>query len=348
MTLPSPRPASSPVSERMVRRVLLLDGAIGVMIQRMRLDEAAVRGRRFVTHPRPLAANLDILSLSRPDIVASIHRAYLDAGADIIETNTFNATAIAQQPYGTAHLVRDINIAAARTARREADRYTAADPSHPRYVAGSVGPTAVAGPLTASSPMCDTLADAYAEQCEALIAGGVDLLLIETVYNLHGALAAARGAQRAMAAEGRHVPLIFSMTAADETGRIYSGHTPEVFTAALTPFKPLAVGFNCSAGPDSLTAAIRRLRTVSPAPIIYYPNAGLPDAAGTYHVTPDAFACSAASLIKEIQAAPPDSDRGGMPDGVPGFTAIIGGCCGTTPAHIAALRALIDASAARR
>lgn len=343
MTLPTPRPAAPPVSERIVRRVLLLDGAIGVMIQRQHLDEAAVRGRRFITHPRPLAANLDILSLSRPDIVASIHSAYLEAGADIIETNTFNATAVAQQQYGTAHLVRDINVAAARTARREADRYTAADPSHPRYVAGSVGPTAIAGPLTASSPMCDTLADAYAEQCAALITGGVDMLLIETVYNLHGAIAAARGAQRAMAARSRHVPLIFSMTAADETGRIYSGHTPETFTAALTPFKPLAIGFNCSAGPESLTTAIQHLSAISPFPVIYYPNAGLPDADGNYPTSPAAFAQAAAHLIKEIQAAHAASDRGGTPDGVPVFTAITGGCCGTTPAHISALRALIDA-----
>ena len=305
-------------------RVLTLDGSTGVMFQRMKLDEATVRGRRFLTHTRPLAANFDILCLSRPDLVAAVHRAYLEAGADIIETDTFNSNALSQREYATSHLVRDINNAGAAIARREADAFST--PEKPRFVAGAMGPTALSASLpvdvddpSARAVSFDTLADAYCEQALGLIEGGADLLLIETAFDLLNAKAAAMGARRAMAESHTDIPIIFSFTLSDASGRILSGHTPAAILAAVAPFAPLAVGYNCSAGPEGLAEAVRELASVSPFPVIFYPNAGLPDRMGGYSVTAADFAAAMRPLLAE------------------GIVNIAGGCCGTTPDHIAAL-----------
>lgn len=323
--------ASASLARKLARRVLLLDGSMGVMLQRLGLTEEQTRGRRFATHPYQLAANLDILTLTRPDDVASVHRAYLQAGADIIETNTFNSNALSQQQYGTSALVRELNVEAARLARREADAATAANPSWPRFVAGSMGPTA----LSASLPVhmdhpeqrsvdFDTLAAAYAEQAAGLVEAGVDMLLIETAFDLLNAKAAAEGARRAMDAARRRVPLLFSMTVFDSSGRILSGHTPEAFLASVAHAAPLAVGLNCSAGPAGLAPLLRRLDKASPFATIFYPNAGLPDQLGAYSLGPEEFAAQILPLLHEHRLN------------------VVGGCCGTTPDHIAALRRLID------
>ncbi len=305
-------------------RVLTLDGSTGVMFQRMKLDEATVRGRRFLTHTRPLAANFDILCLSRPDLVAGVHRTYLEAGADIIETDTFNSNALSQREYATSHLVRDINRAGAAIARREAEAFSS--PEKPRFVAGAMGPTALSASLpvdvddpSARAVSFDTLADAYCEQALGLIEGGADLLLIETAFDLLNAKAAAMGARRAMAESHTDIPIVFSFTLSDASGRILSGHTPAAILAAVAPLAPLAVGYNCSAGPEGLAEAVRELASVSPFPVIFYPNAGLPDRMGGYSVTAADFAAAMKPLLAE------------------GIVNIAGGCCGTTPEHIEAL-----------
>lgn len=315
------------------KRILLLDGATGVELRKHVPDENSARGRRFMTHPRPLLSNLDILNLSRPEVVASVHDSYLEAGADIIETNTFNSNALSQREYGTDRLVRDLNLAGARIAVRRARHYSALDPARPRFVAGSMGPTA----FSASFP-CDsscqwkravdfaTLADIYADQAEALVEGGVDMLLIETAYDLLNIRGALHGASRGMERAGRIVPVAVSLTISDTSGRILSGHTPEAVLAAVAPYSPVALGFNCSAGPAGLASAVRRLADASPFPVIFYPNAGLPGPDGAYDVDPDKFVAELRPLLDK------------------GLLCIVGGCCGTTPEHIARLSEFLSAS----
>lgn len=325
----------SRIEEALDRRVLVLDGSMGVMLQRLALGEEGVRGVRFRNHHRPLASNLDILCLSRPEAVAGVHRAYLEAGADIIETNTFNANALSQREYGTEGLVHAINVAGARIAREEADRFTAADPLRPRFVAGSMGPTALSASLPvdverpdARAVSFDELVGAYAAQAAGLIEGGVDVLLIETAFDLLNAKAAATGCRLAMEQSGRSVPLIFSMTVSDASGRILSGHTPEAFLAATAHFDPVAIGFNCSAGPAGLASVFSRFADECPFSTIFYPNAGLPDQLGNYILSTDDFVAQTVPLLRE------------------GKINIVGGCCGTTPEHIAALRRVVDSGEA--
>lgn len=315
------------------KRILLLDGATGVELRKHVTDENSARGRRFMTHPRPLLSNLDILNLSRPEVVASVHDSYLEVGADIIETNTFNSNALSQREYGTDRLVRDLNLAGARVAVRRARHYSALDPTRPRFVAGSMGPTA----FSASFP-CDsschwkravdfgTLARIYADQAEALVEGGVDMLLIETAYDLLNIRGALHGAAQGMKRAGRIVPVAVSLTISDTSGCILSGHTPEAVLAAVAPYSPVALGFNCSAGPAGLASAVRRLADASPFPVIFYPNAGLPGPDGEYDVDPDKFVAQLCPLLDK------------------GLVSIVGGCCGTTPEHIARLSEFLSAS----
>lgn len=324
------------LTEALKHRVLLLDGSTGVVLQQRKLTESQIRGRRFQTHTHPLASNLDILCLSRPETVAEIHREYLEAGADIIETNSFNANALSQKEYATEHLVREINLAAARIARREADRFTAMNREQPRFVAGSIGPTAHSAslPVDVDNPAArtvdfDTLVNAYSEQAAALVEGGVDMLLIETIFDPLNAKAAAMGARKAFRLTGQEVPLIFSATLSDASGRLLTGHTVEAFLATVAHFRPIALGFNCSAGPAGLADAVRHLSESSPFATILYPNAGLPDRLGEYDLTPEAFVAEIRPLLAENRLN------------------IVGGCCGTTPLHIAALRKALDDSTAR-
>lgn len=319
------------ITERMNGRVMLLDGSMGVMIQRLQLTEQQFRGDRFAQHPIALRGNNDLLCLTRPDAIRKIHRDYLEAGADIIETNTFNATSLSQKEYQTADLIREINIAGARLAREEADRMST--PEHPRYVAGSMGPTGLAASISAdvSDPASrnvtfEEMAEAFSEQAEALIEGGVDMLLIETIFDALNAKAAIEGARRAIKKRNTDTPMALSITVSDASGRMLSGHTPEAFLTIVRQASPMALGFNCSAGPAGLSPMVRRMATQSPFPTIFYPNAGLPDSLGNYTETPERFAEAITPLIAD------------------GALDIVGGCCGTTPDHTAALRRAIDST----
>ncbi len=312
------------INRYLKERVLLLDGSMGVMIQRRQLAEERFRGLRFRSHKLPLKGNNDILCLSAPDVVSDIHRQYLEAGADIIETNTFNATSLSQREYGTEQLVKEINLAGARLARIEADRYST--PDRKRFVAGSIGPTGYSASLSpdvndpaARNVDFDTLSDSFYEQAGALIDGGVDMLLIETTFDALNAKAAIDGARRAMDERNVDIPVIVSATVSDSSGRLLSGHTPDAFLSTIDYARPLAVGFNCSAGPSGLASHLRRLASISPYATVFYPNAGLPDTMGRYIETPERFVEAIIPLLKD------------------GVLNIVGGCCGTTPDHISAL-----------
>lgn len=318
------------------KSILVLDGSMGVMIQHLNLTESDFRGSRFANHPLPLKGNNDILVLSCPEAVARIHRSYLEAGADIIETNSFNSNALSQREYGTSHLVRELNIAAARLARSEVERIEAIDGKQ-RFVAGSVGPTGVSASLSSDvndpSSRAVTFAelkDAFAEQAAALIEGGVDLLLFETIFDALNAKAAIAGAEAAMAEMQRRVPIILSFSLSDASGRLLSGQSVEAIVAMVAHAKPLAVGFNCSTGPEGLLPHMRRLASISPFPTIVYPNAGLPDISGNYSSTPELFAATMQQIIGE------------------GLVNIAGGCCGTTPEHIRQLANVVRSASEPR
>lgn len=317
------------ISEILKSRVLLLDGSMGVMIQNKSLDESQFRGSILANHPQPLKGNNDILCLTAPEVIASIHRDYLEAGADIIETNTFNGTAISQKEYNTAHLVDEINLAGARIAKDIALQYSTAE--HPRFVAGSMGPTGIAASMSAdiNDPASRAISfsemvEAFYIQAKSLIKGGVDLLLIETIFDSLNTKAAINGAKKAMVELGMDVPIIFSITISDQSGRILSGHTPEAFLSIINHANPLAMGFNCSGGPANLAPFARQLAAISPYPTILYPNLGLPDSLGRYSETTESFVAAIEPLLRDRALN------------------IIGGCCGTTPGQIAALRKTID------
>lgn len=319
-----PQPDKKPeIRELIENRIAVLDGSMGVMIQRLGLDEKQFRGSRFMTHALNLSGNNDILVITRPDDVSAIHRAYLEVGADIIETNTFNGNRLSQKEYGTELFVPEINMKGARLAREEADRMTRLTPDRPRYVAGSIGPTGFTASISADmdnpenrSVTYEELKDAFREQAGALMDGGVDLLLIETVFDTLNAKAAIAGAKEAMKERDREIPVMVSITVSDASGRILSGQTPEAFLTTIAHFRPAAVGFNCSTGPRSLMPILKDFSEKSPFPVIFYPNAGLPDQSGDYSLTPEVFAEEMEPALKG------------------GFVNIAGGCCGTTPEHI--------------
>lgn len=307
-------------------RILVLDGAMGTMIQRRKLSEQDFRGSLFCNHTQPLAGNNDILVLTRPDVVAAIHREYLEAGADIIETCTFNAQRISQAEYATAQYVRDINLAAARIARAEADRMTQLTPSQPRFVAGSIGPT---GRTCSMSPDVenpaaraidyDTLYDCYTEQIESLVEGGVDVLLVETVFDTLNAKAALAAARDVMHRTGRTLPVMLSLTIADSSGRILSGQTLEAVLCSVAHHPLLSIGLNCSFGAEQMLPFLKQLAAVAPYYVSCYPNAGLPDEMGHYAETPERMAEHISRFAEQ------------------GLVNIVGGCCGSTPDHIRAI-----------
>jgi 5-methyltetrahydrofolate--homocysteine methyltransferase len=303
-------------------RILIFDGGYGTSIQKYGLTEADYRGDLDL--PMDQKGNNDLLCLSRPDVVKAIHSAYLDNGADMIETNTFSSTRIAMADYGCEHLVREINIAAARIARECCDEATAKD-GRRRFVAGSIGPT---NKTLSISPQVndpafrevdyDTLKGQYREQCDALIEGGVDFLLVETCFDTLNAKAAGMAAREAEAASGRAVPLMLSFTITDMSGRNLSGHTIIAFWYTLRHLKPLTIGVNCAFGADLLRPYLTELSKSADTLILAYPNAGLPNELGQYDELPE----KTASLIAEWQKD--------------GLVNMVGGCCGTTPAHIGA------------
>lgn len=305
-------------------RILILDGAMGTMIQRYGLTEADFRGERFKDFETLLKGNNDLLSLTRPDVIGEIHREYLAAGADIIETNTFNSTSISMQDYHMSHLAREINLAAARLAREAADEFTRKTPGKPRFVAGSIGPTnktasmspQVENPMFRSAVFDDFKA-AYKEQISALVEGGVDILLIETIFDTLNAKAAIFAAEEVAEETGIKTPVILSVTISDRAGRTLSGQTLGAFVASVSHANPLAIGLNCSLGAAELKPYVKELGRIAPFYISTYPNAGLPNQLGEYDETPEKMAAQIKEFVDE------------------GLVNIIGGCCGTTPAHIA-------------
>ncbi len=318
------------------RRILVLDGSWGVMIQRRGLTEEDFRGARFADHPTALKGDNDLLCLTRPDIVTDLHDAYFAAGADIGETNTFNATALSQSDYQLEAAVTDLNLAAARLARESADRWTEKTPDKPRFVAGAIGP--LSRTLSMSSDVNDPGArqvtweavyGAYLEQARALHEGGVDLFLVETVFDTLNAKAAIK-AILDLGDEGYDpLPIWISGTITDRSGRTLSGQTVEAFWNSVRHARPFAVGFNCALGADLMRPHVAELSRIADCLVAAYPNAGLPNAFGQYDETPDQ---TAAHLEEWAES---------------GLVNILGGCCGTTPEHIAAIAKAVAAAAPR-
>ncbi len=307
-------------------RVLVLDGAMGTMIQRRRLTEADFRGERFAGHQSDLKGNNDLLVLTRPEVIADIHRAYFDAGADIVETNTFNATSISQADYGLEALAYELNLAGARLARGVAAEITAATPDRPRFVAGSIGPTNrtlsispdVNDPARRSVSF-DQMRGAYAEQARGLLDGGVDLLLVETIFDTLNAKAALVAIRDEFDARGAEVPVMISVTITDRSGRTLSGQTVDAFWVSIAHARPLTVGINCALGARDMRPYLAELAQVATCHVSCYPNAGLPNAFGEYDEAPE----ETARLLREFAEA--------------GLVNLVGGCCGTTPDHIRAI-----------
>ena len=312
--------------EAVKERILLLDGAMGTMIQRHRPGEDDYRGERFADWGQDLKGNNDLLVLTRPDIISDIHRAYLEAGADIIETNTFNANAVSQADYGMEGLVEEINLEAARLARKAADEMSQKTPEKVRLVAGGLGPTNRTASISpdVNRPEFrnidfDQLAQAYGEQTRALIEGGVDIILIETIFDTLNAKAAGFAVLEVFDQMGVELPIMISGTITDKSGRNLSGQTPEAFYYSLRHLKPFSVGLNCSFGARDLRPFVAEIAAVADCPVSVYPNAGLPNEMGEYDESPAMTARLLGEWAKD------------------GLINIVGGCCGTTPDHIAAI-----------
>ena len=307
-------------------RILVLDGAMGTMLQRRKLSEADYRGERFKGANSDLKGNHDILNITRPDVIGEVHREYLDAGADIIETNTFSGTWISQADYHLEAAVDDINREGAKLARLAADEYTAKDPSKPRFVAGAMGPTNRTASLSPDvnrpdfrNITFDELKDAYKQQARGLVEGGADLLLIETIFDTLNAKAAAFGVYELFDELGEEWPIMISGTITDLSGRTLSGQTTEAFWNSLRHTKPFSVGLNCAFGAEQMRAYIAELSRVADVPVSAYPNAGLPNQFGEYDEPPQATAGHLREWAEH------------------GLVNIVGGCCGTTPDHIRAI-----------
>ncbi|MDF2637513.1 MAG: 5-methyltetrahydrofolate--homocysteine methyltransferase [Novosphingobium lindaniclasticum] len=305
------------------KRILITDGAFGTEIQRWKLSEADYAGNLGLSHDQK--GNNDILALTKPEVPESIHRAYFEAGADIAETNTFSANRISQADYGAEHLVREINVESAKLARRLADEYQAKD-GRPRFVAGAIGPTNKTLSLSpdVNDPgyreiEWDDLVEVYKEQAAALVEGGADFILIETVFDTLNAKAGIMAVRQLEADLGREVPIMMSMTLTDLSGRNLSGHTVEAFWHAVRHAKPVTIGLNCSFGATQLRPHVKTLSELSDTLIMIYPNAGLPNELGQYDEMPE----TTAGFVGEWAVA--------------GQVNVLGGCCGSTPDHIAAM-----------
>ncbi|MBI3533468.1 MAG: homocysteine S-methyltransferase family protein [Burkholderiales bacterium] len=321
----------------LAQRIAILDGAMGTMIQRFKLGEAQYRGERFKDFHKDVKGNNELLSLTRPDVIRDIHEGYLAAGADLIETNTFGATSVAQADYDMAHLAREMNLASARLAREACDKFST--PDHPRFVAGALGPT----PKTASiSPdvndpgarniSFEELRAAYYEQVEALVEGGADVLLVETIFDTLNAKAALFAIDEYFEASGERLPILISGTVTDASGRILSGQTVTAFWHSVRHAQPLAVGLNCALGAALMRPYIQELAKAAPDTFIScYPNAGLPNPMSEtgFDETPEVTS----RLLKEFAAE--------------GLVNIVGGCCGTTPEHIGAIHTAVAPLATR-
>lgn len=320
----------------LAERILVLDGAMGTMIQRYHLAEEDYRGKRFAAVQIPQKGNNDLLCLTQPQIIAEIHRQYLEAGADIIETCSFNSQRISMADYGMEDLVVELNEAAVRIAKEQADAMTRLTPHKPRFVVGSIGPTSKTTSLSpdVENPAFraitfDELVEAYVEQMVVLIRGGVDALLIETVFDTLNAKAAIFAATEAMKIVGKQTEIMLSATVADSAGRTLSGQTLAAFWASVEHAGMLSVGLNCSFGAKDMKPYLKELADLATCYVSAYPNAGLPNQMGEYDETPETMASHVKPYIDER------------------LVNIIGGCCGTTPAHIAAYAPLVEGAVPR-
>jgi 5-methyltetrahydrofolate--homocysteine methyltransferase len=307
-------------------RILIIDGAMGTMIQQYNLDEKDFKGERFKDKPQSLKGNNDLLSITRPDIVETIHRKYFEAGADIIETNTFSGTSIAQADYHLEEAVYDINFLSAKIAKKVALEFTAKDPFKPRFVAGAMGPTNKTASLSPNvndpgyrAITFDELVKAYSEQTKALIEGGVDIILIETVFDTLNAKAAVFAVQEVFDQMRVELPIMISGTITDASGRTLSGQTTEAFLISLSHVPLLSIGLNCALGAKQLRPYLQILAEKSEFFISAYPNAGLPNAFGEYDESPE-------EMSKQIEVFLEEN-----------LVNVVGGCCGTTPEHIKAI-----------
>jgi 5-methyltetrahydrofolate--homocysteine methyltransferase len=339
ITLPSPFYPMNNRPEPRLRalleeRILLLDGAMGTMIQRHKLTEEDYRGERFSDWPTDLKGNNYLLCLTQPQIIRGIHEQYLEAGADILETNSFNATRASMADYGMEELVYEINVAAARLAREAADKFSTAD--KPRFVAGVLGPTSKT--LSISPDVNDPghrairfeeLAADYREATRGLMEGGADIILIETIFDTLNAKAAIFAVQDVFRESGAELPIMISGTITDQSGRTLSGQVTEAFYNSLRHAKPLSIGLNCALGPDLLRQYVEELSRVSETFVSAHPNAGLPNEFGEYDLGPEAMAAEVGEWAQS------------------GFINIIGGCCGSTPEHIAAIHEQVKDKAPR-
>jgi 5-methyltetrahydrofolate--homocysteine methyltransferase len=336
-------PENQSFSALLKKRILVLDGAMGTMIQRHRftakdgerrgLGEAEYRGERFKDHPHDLKGNSDILILTQPHVIGSIHDMYLEAGADLIETNTFAATAVAQADYALEHIVYELNVEGARLARKSADAFTKKNPNKPRFVAGSIGPmnrTLSISPKVDDASFrtvtFDQVRAAYAEQARGLIDGGADVLLVETIFDTLNSKAAIVGIEEVFAEKGKRLPVMISVTITDRSGRTLSGQTVEAFWTSVEHAKPLSVGLNCALGAQEIRPYLEELASIAKGTFIScYPNAGLPNAMGEYDEQPE----QTAAFLREFAQS--------------NMANLLGGCCGTTPDHIRAIaKAIAD------
>ena len=311
------------IEDILKERILILDGAMGTMIQRHTLGEADFRGEKFKDHPYPLKGNNDLLSITRPDIIKDIHRQYLEAGADIIETNTFSGTSIAQADYHLEDYVYELNYQSAKIAREVADEFSKKEPGKPRFVAGAMGPTNKTASLSPEvnnpgfrSVTFDQLAAAFKEQARGLMDGGVDLLLLETAIDTLNVKAALFAIQELFEEKGRELPVMVSGTITDASGRTLSGQTTDAFLISVSHVPLLSIGLNCALGASALRPYLRVLNEKAPFFVSAYPNAGVPNEFGQYDQTADEMAEQVEEYLKE------------------GLVNILGGCCGTTPEHI--------------
>ncbi len=338
------------LAQALRERILIIDGAMGTMIQRHRLEEADYRGERFAggfdgqqghVHGEgcghDLKGNNDLLLLTRPDVIAGIHTAYLEAGADLLETNTFNATSVSQADYHLEHLVYELNKAGAALARQCCDAVEATTPDKPRFVIGVLGPTSRTASISPDvndpghrNTSFDELRATYREAIEGLIDGGADTLMVETIFDTLNAKAALFAIEEVFDARGGRLPIMISGTITDASGRTLSGQTAEAFYASVAHGRPLSVGLNCALGARDLRPHVETLSTVADSYVSAHPNAGLPNAFGEYDETPEEMAAT----LHEFATA--------------GLLNLVGGCCGTTPAHIRAIAEAVRGLPPRR
>lgn len=314
------------IEKLLEKRILVLDGGMGTMIQRYKLEEEDFRGERFKDHGHSLKGNNDLLSITRPDIIKAVHAAYLEAGSDIIETNTFSGTTIAQADYALEEAVYDINFYSAKIAKEVCAEYTAKNPDKPRFVAGSIGPTNKTLSLSPNvndpgyrAVTFDEVVVAYKEQIEALMDGGADIILIETIFDTLNAKAALFAVQEVYEKRGQSLPIMVSGTITDASGRTLSGQTTEAFLISVSHVPLMSIGLNCALGASAMKPYLEVLAKKADCYVSCYPNAGLPNEFGQYDESPEQMAKQVEEFLKE------------------GLINIIGGCCGTTPDHIKAM-----------